>query len=63
MIDDLIGAGALVDSDARLSSALSHPIYDCLYIALAARQGTTLVTADEGQFAAARRARIDVRLL
>lgn len=63
VIDDLVGAGTLIDSAAGLSRALSHPIYDCLYIAVAARQGTTLVTADEDQFAAARRARIDVRLL
>lgn len=56
-------SGPLLDEAARLSPVLDHSVYDCLSIALAARQGTTLVTADEGQLAAARRARIDVRLL
>lgn len=56
-------SGPLINEAARLSRALDHSIYDCLYIALAARRDTTLVTADEGQLAAARRARIDVRLL
>ena len=30
----------------RLSLALDHPVYDCLYLALAHRIGATLVTAD-----------------
>lgn len=29
-----------------LSVALKHPIYDCFYLALAAREGSPLVTAD-----------------
>lgn len=37
--------------------------FDCLYLALAERETLPLVTADEGQFAAARRARIEARLL
>ena len=31
---------------ARLSFDLNHPIYDCFYLALAARDRTPLVTAD-----------------
>ena len=30
----------------RLSLELDHPVYDCLYLALAQRLGTTMVTAD-----------------
>ncbi len=30
----------------RLSAALDHPVYDCLYLALASRDSVPLVTAD-----------------
>ncbi len=30
----------------RLSLQLNHPVYDCLYLALAKRLGTFVVTAD-----------------
>jgi predicted nucleic acid-binding protein len=46
-----------------LAQRHSHAIYDCLYIALAQRERATLVTADDKQFAIARKARADVRLL
>ena len=37
----------VICSDAvRLSLALDHPVYDCVYHALAHRIGATLVTAD-----------------
>ena len=37
----------VICSDAvRLSLALDHPVYDCVYLALAHRIGATLVTAD-----------------
>lgn len=29
-----------------IAHTLNHPVYDCLYIALAARDGAPLVTAD-----------------
>lgn len=50
------------DASAFLNS-LQHPIYDCLYLALARRSGATLVTADDQQFAAARKARVAAELL
>ena len=31
---------------ADLASALGHPVYDCLYLALAIRENTYVVTAD-----------------
>lgn len=55
--DDLIGPA--ID----LMNRLQHPVYDCLYLALAEREGLSLVTADQRQFAAARKARIEARLL
>lgn len=54
---------ALIAPAVRLMLSLQHPVYDCLYLALAEREGMPLVTADERQFAAARRARIEARLL
>ncbi len=48
---------------AELMRRHDHPVYDCVYLALAARSAAPLVTADEGQFAAARQARIEARRL
>jgi predicted nucleic acid-binding protein len=53
----------LIDAAAALSRQLSHPVYDCLYLALAARDAVPLVTADGQMFEAARRVRIEARLL
>lgn len=33
-------------SAARLATELGHPIYDCLYLAMAIREGAVVVTAD-----------------
>jgi predicted nucleic acid-binding protein len=43
--DDLLAA-------ADLANVLGHPIYDCLYLAMAIRENTYVVTAD-GRFHAA----------
>jgi predicted nucleic acid-binding protein len=61
--DSFAPSGDLVAAAAGHALSLSHPIYDCLYIALADREGAVLVTADERQFAAARKARVKVRML
>ena len=39
--DETVGADAV-----RLALALDHPVYDCMYLALAHRIGATVVTAD-----------------
>ena len=39
--DEIVGADAV-----RLALALDHPVYDCIYLALAHRIGATVVTAD-----------------
>lgn len=50
-----------VDIDAALQLAidLNHPIYDCLYLALAIRLDTHVVTADR-RFAALNGSRADL---
>lgn len=40
-----------IEDALRLATELSHPVYDCLYLALALRRNTYVVTAD-GRFAA-----------
>jgi predicted nucleic acid-binding protein len=37
----------LVRPAARLASELGHPVYDCVYLTLAATQAASLATADE----------------
>lgn len=58
MLADLQGAavsevptGPLAAGALRLAVNLNHPIYDCLYLALAIREGSHVVTADR-RFAA-----------
>ena len=53
-------------SALSLSSQLTHPVYDCLYLALAIREDTQVVTADTRFFAVAERHAVSrgrVRLL
>jgi predicted nucleic acid-binding protein len=42
----LIGSRELLDAALRLSLDLGHPVYDCVYLALAIRDGMPLLTAD-----------------
>lgn len=42
----LIGSRELLDAALRLSLDLGHPVYDCLYLALAIRDAIPLLTAD-----------------
>ena len=37
----------LLRAAARLAGELEHPVYDCLYLALAAGRGASLATADD----------------
>ena len=40
-----------LDSSLRLAMELRHPVYDCIYLALAIQHGTHVITADR-RFAA-----------
>ena len=44
---ELVPSRLVVERAAELARALRHPIYDCLYLALAERRDTVLITADE----------------
>jgi predicted nucleic acid-binding protein len=47
----------------RISGQFDHPIYDCLYIALAIREGATLATADRKMAALAEQAGVAVEMV
>ena len=61
--DRLVPSDQLIETAAQLSLALDHAIYDCLYLALAKREGVALATADTKQAAAATKAGLKVQLL
>jgi predicted nucleic acid-binding protein len=42
----LVSAAGLAERAVMIASHLNHPVYDCLYLALAERRGCPLVTAD-----------------
>jgi predicted nucleic acid-binding protein len=44
---DWTSSGRLVRAAARLAVELGHPVYDCLYLALASAHSAWLATADE----------------
>ena len=44
---DLRPAGPLLPRAMDLARRLGHPVYDCVYLALAEREEATLVTADQ----------------
>ena len=66
-LDDILAWTAptaeLVARAAALSVVHGHPVYDCLYVALAAREDEPLVTADERLVEVGRQAGILVEAL
>ena len=44
--DDLVGAAGLVSRAVVIAGELDHPVYDCLYVALAEARRVRFVTAD-----------------
>ena len=44
--DSLVPADRLIETAFEMACELGHPVYDCLYLALAERDGTRLITAD-----------------
>lgn len=61
--DELVPNEALHARALELAIDLRHPIHDCFYLALAERDGATLVTADTRLFAMAKKAKVKARLL
>jgi predicted nucleic acid-binding protein len=55
--------GDLLVDASELAVEVRQPIYDCFYLALAKQSDGPLVTADAAQFEAARRAKIEARML
>jgi len=53
----LNSTGDLLEPALRLAARLKHPVYDCIYLALAVRREVPLVTADRRFAAAIRRDR------
>src|SRR4051794_29802624 len=52
---ELVPLETLVKEATRIALQLSHPVYDCIYLALAAHRDLPLVTADRGLVDAVRR--------
>ena len=44
--DEVQAIGPLLPRAAAIARELGHPVYDCIYLALAERSAATLVTAD-----------------
>ena len=45
--ESLVPTDRLHETAFQMACTLSHPVYDCLYLALAEREGTRLITADQ----------------
>lgn len=56
-------AGPLLERALALAGRLEHPVYDCLYAALAERERATLVTTDQRLLGKVRRRRTGVRVV
>jgi predicted nucleic acid-binding protein len=46
LFDALVGAADLAPRAVAIAGRLDHPVYDCLYVALAESRKTSLITAD-----------------
>ncbi len=60
---ELVADEDLIEAAQRLSASLDHAVYDCLYIALARRDGLVLATVDKRLAARAADLGVDVRYL
>lgn len=59
----LYAAQPLLARALAMAQRLEHPVYDCVYVALAERERATLVTADERLLARLARRRMKARAL
>jgi predicted nucleic acid-binding protein len=60
---DLRPSGPLLSRALTLAQRLRHPVYDCLYVALAQAEGATLITADQRLLARIARGRTRVAVM
>lgn len=60
---ELIPDAELIEAAQRLSVDLDHPVYDCLYLALARRENLPLVTVDNRLATRAAEAKVRVNHL
>lgn len=60
---DLRPSGPLLGRALALARRLRHPVYDCIYLALAQAEGTTLITADQRLLARVARGRTRVAVV
>ncbi|MGH6741230.1 MAG: type II toxin-antitoxin system VapC family toxin [Bradyrhizobium sp.] len=61
--DRLIPMAELAARATELAIEFRHPVYDCIYVALAERENTMLVTADRRLIAVAKKAKVKVKAL
>ncbi len=59
---DLYPNRPLVSRALALARLLAHPVYDCVYLALAEREGATFVTADQRLLRRLSTRRLDVEI-
>ena len=60
---DLRPSGPLLGLALTLARRLRHPVHDCLYVALAQAEGSTLITADRRLLARIARGRARVAVM
>lgn len=60
---ELVPDEDLIEAAQRLSASVDHAVYDCLYIALARRDGLALATVDKRLATRASELGVDVRYL
>jgi predicted nucleic acid-binding protein len=58
-----VPSAPLVEPALQMALRLGHPVYDCVYLALAEREGGRVVTADETMVARARKSRLGGRVV
>lgn len=59
---DVVWSALLMTSALNLANEIDHPVYDCLYLALADEHGLILVTADRKFFRVVRKSRPDLKI-
>lgn len=55
--------GPLLPRAVAIARRLAHPVYDCVYLALAEREGAPLVTADDRLTSRLRSRKVGVRIV